>query len=156
MDLGCIFTLNCIPNGLFFEIWDVGAFDCDFKSRSGWFEILFTRPISQIAVIKFRFRGICDILEPRSYHKSQIFQNLRYSSNPTAFPTVSFSSARKMQTAQNMLNRQNQPKKHTICTQVYAKSLNLRLLAYVLPLQAALTRASNPPQPIKRMLNRQI
>ena len=76
MDLGCIFTLNCIPNGLFFEIWDVGAFDCDFKSRSGWFEILFTRPISQIAVIKFRFQGICDILEPRSYHKSQIFQNL--------------------------------------------------------------------------------
>ena len=72
------------------------------------------------------------------------------------FPARSFFERAKMQTAQNMLNRQNQPKKHTICTQVYAKSLDLRLLAYVLPLQAALIWASNPPKPINRMLNRQI
>ena len=72
------------------------------------------------------------------------------------FPARSFFERAKMQTAQNMLNRQNQPKKHTIPLRAYAKSKDLRLLAYFLPLQADLTRASNPPQPINRMLNRQI
>ena len=77
-------------------------------------------------------------------------------SNGSTFTANLIFERAKRQSAKNMLNRQNQPKKYTICTQVYAKSLNLRLLAYVLPLQAALTGANNLRKPIKRMLNRQI
>ena len=37
------------PKWFVFVIWDVGAFDCNFKRRLGWFENLVTRPISQMA-----------------------------------------------------------------------------------------------------------
>ena len=69
------------------------------------------------------------------------------------FPARSFFERAKMQTARNMLNRQNQPKKHTIPLRAYAKSKDLRLLAYGLPLQEAQTGARRAPKPLNRMLN---
>ena len=94
--------------------------------------------------------------------QTSCFLNLRYFSGrhisqigATFTANLIFECA-KRQSAKNMLNLQNQPKKHTIHPRVYAKSATLRVLAYVSPLPAALTGANNPRKPIKRMLNRQI
>ena len=92
--------------------------------------------------------------------QTSCFLNLRYFSgrqiSQMVLPSIAnliFERA-KRQSAKNMLNLQNQPKKHTIHPRVYAKSATLRVLAYVSPLPAALTGANNPRKPIKRMLNR--
>ena len=80
------------------------------------------------------------------FFEFEIFFRASYISNGSTFTANLIFECAKRQSAKNMLNLKNQPKRHTIHPRVYAKSATLRVLAYVSPLPAALNRGEQPTQ----------